>query len=335
MGRRGGPVAFVLSGGGSLGAVQVGMLRALYERGIVPDLLVATSAGAINAAFIASRPPNVATADELAEIWRAIRRSDVFPAHPLAGFLGFLGHRNSLVPNSGLRSLLERHVKIRRLEEAAVPLHVIAAEILSGRERRLSSGDAIAAVLASAAIPAVLPPVRWGDEELIDGGISNNTPISHALELGAEEIYIISTGHACQLNVPPRGALGMALHALTLLIQQRLLRDIEFFKGRARLVVLPPPCPLDVSPADFSRATHLIERALTESRRFLTGSAPWSHNDRPQGRCLPTEEDWLTSSLQEQVLTPAAEARRCTLSARPSLTGRRSEVRVDLWESER
>ena len=188
MGRRGGPVAFVLSGGGSLGAVQVGMLRALYERGIVPDLLVATSAGAINAAFIASRPPNVATADELAEIWSAIRRSDVFPAHPLAGFLGFLGHRNSLVPNSGLRSLLERHVKIRRLEEAAVPLHVIAAEILSGRERRLSSGDAIAAVLASAAIPAVLPPVRWGDEELIDGGISNNTPISHALELGAEEI---------------------------------------------------------------------------------------------------------------------------------------------------
>src|SRR3989441_2616889 len=115
MRRRGGPVAFVLSGGGSLGAVQVGMVRALYERGIVPDLLVATSVGAVNAAFIASRPPNVATADELAEVWCAIRRADVFPAHPIAGFLGFLGHRNSLVPNSGLRSLLERHVQIRRL----------------------------------------------------------------------------------------------------------------------------------------------------------------------------------------------------------------------------
>jgi len=113
----------------------------------------------------------------------------------------------------------------------------------------------------------------------------------------------------------------MELHALALLIQQRLLRDIEFFKGRARLVVLPPPCPLDVSPADFSRATHLIERALTESRRFLTGSAPWSHNDRPQGRCLPTEEDWLTSSLQKQVLTPAAEARRYALSAAHRLLG--------------
>ncbi len=97
------------------------MLRALYERGIVPDLLVATSVGAVNAAFLASRLPNVATADELAGVWCGIRRSDVFPANPIAGFLGFLGHRNSLVPNSGLRSLLERHVQIRRLEEAASP----------------------------------------------------------------------------------------------------------------------------------------------------------------------------------------------------------------------
>ena len=94
------------------------MLRALYERGIVPDLLVATSVGAVNAAFLASRLPNVATADELAGVWCGIRRSDVFPANPIAGFLG---HRNSLVPNSGLRSLLERHVQIRRLEEAASP----------------------------------------------------------------------------------------------------------------------------------------------------------------------------------------------------------------------
>jgi len=73
----------------------------------------------------------------------------------------------------------------------------------------------------------------------------------------------------------------MMLHALTLLVQQRLVRDIESFKGRARLVVLPPPCPLDVSPADFSRAAHLIERALTEARRFLTGSASWNRNYRP------------------------------------------------------
>jgi len=105
-----------------------------------------------------------------------------FQPTPIAGFLGFFGHRNSLVPNSELRRLLERHVQIRRLEKAVIPLHVIAAEVLSGPERRLSYGDAIAAILASAAIPAVLPPVCWGDEELIDGGITNNTPISHALE---------------------------------------------------------------------------------------------------------------------------------------------------------
>ena len=135
-------------------------------------------------------------------------------------------------------------------------------------------------------------------------------------------LYILSTGYACQLNVPPRGALGMMLHALTLLIQQRLVRDVESFKGRARLVVLPPPCPLDVNPADFSRAAHLIERALTEARRFVTGSASWSRNYRsPQGRCLPTDEDWPTSSLEEQVLTPAAEARQCAQSAAHRMVG--------------
>src|SRR5919199_4929332 len=91
------PVAFVLSGGASLGAIQVGMLRALYEREITPDVIVATSAGAINGAFIASRPQTVQSADELGRIWREVRRGDVFPLNPLSGLFGFLGRRTHVV----------------------------------------------------------------------------------------------------------------------------------------------------------------------------------------------------------------------------------------------
>jgi NTE family protein len=178
--------AFVLSGGASLGAIQVGMLRALYERGITPDLIVGTSAGALNGAFVAARPPTPTTADELGDVWRSVRRSTVFPANPLSGFVGFIGRRNYLVPDWGLRALLTHHLPIEALEDAVIPLHVVAVDLYSGEEVRLSEGSAIEAVMASAAIPGVFPPVSWEGMELIDGGVANNTPISHAVELGAE-----------------------------------------------------------------------------------------------------------------------------------------------------
>src|SRR3954452_23777663 len=99
-------VAFVLSGGAGLGAIQVGMLRALYEHGVRPDVIVGTSAGALNGAFIASRPQTVETADALGAIWRELTRGEVFPVNPITGLLGFLGARDHLVPGSGLRRLV-------------------------------------------------------------------------------------------------------------------------------------------------------------------------------------------------------------------------------------
>jgi NTE family protein len=104
-------VAFVLSGGASLGAIQVGMLRALYERDITPDLIVGTSAGAFNGAYIASRPQTTPTAESLARIWRGLRRGQVFPVNPVTGLLGFLGARDHLVPKSGLRRMISRLVE--------------------------------------------------------------------------------------------------------------------------------------------------------------------------------------------------------------------------------
>lgn len=261
--------AFVLSGGASLGAIQVGMLRALYEREIRPDLIIGTSAGALNGGFVASRPQTTDTADELAEVWRGIGRWQVFPPNPLTGFLGFFGLKDHLVPDGSLRRIVRRQVEFELLEEAAIPFHVIATDALSGRELRLSRGPAEEAVMASAAIPGVFSPVRWDGRDLIDGGVSNNTPISHAIELGAETVYILPTGNACDLPEPPRGALGMLLHAMSLLVMRRLLIEVELLEDQARLVVMPPPCPLAVSPIDFSHTDELIRRGLDNGREYL------------------------------------------------------------------
>lgn len=266
-----GRVAFVLAGGASLGAVEVGMLRALYERGIAPDLLVATSAGALNAAFLASRPQTVETTDALGDVWRGLRRAQVFPVNLITGLLGFLGARDHLVPDRAMRKLITRHIDHDRLESMPLELHVIAVDVVTGEEVRLSQGPVVEAVMASAAIPAVMPAVSWQGRELMDGGVANNTPISHAVQLGASEIYVLPTGNACALNEPPRGALAMALHALSLIIQRRLIDDIETHKDQTKLVVLPPPCPLSIQPIDFAHARLLIEQAYADACAFLDG----------------------------------------------------------------
>ena len=261
--------AFVLSGGASLGSIQVGMLEALYERDIRPDLIVGTSAGALNGAFLASRPQTVETARELGEVWRGLRRGQVFPVNPLTGALGFLGARSHLVPDSGLKTVVKRHLRVDRIEDSIIPLHVIAADIQTGDEVTLSEGPLLDAVLASAAIPGVLPPVEWRGRHLVDGGVANNVPISQAIELGASVVYVLPTGAACELEAPPRGALATLIQATSLLIGHRFAADITEFGGLAELVILPPPCPLDVQPTDFGRADELIERARSDARRFL------------------------------------------------------------------
>lgn len=260
--------AFVLSGGASLGAVQVGMLRALAERGILPDLVVGASAGAINAGWIAG-DPRLEDLDGLERIWLGLRTRDVFPAEPLRGLLGFLGRRPSLVQNHALRALLRRNIRFERLEEAAIPISVIATEVITGLEAVLDRGPAVDALLASSAIPGVLPPVTFEGRTLIDGAIVNNVPISEAVDNGATEVWVLPTGYACNLEAPPTSALAMTLHALSLLIEQRLIRDVQQFQGAVDLRVIPPLCPLQVSPADFSQARTLIDRSYDAARQWI------------------------------------------------------------------
>ncbi len=260
--------AFTLAGGGSLGAVQVGMLEALVAHGVSADLIVGASVGAINGAYFAARP-DAEGARSLRRIWRGLRRGDFFPFTPFGGLLSFFSLRNHLVDPTPLRRLIERHLPYRDLNEAAIPFHAVATDILTGREVVLSSGRAVEALLATAAIPAVFPPVELEGKYLADGGLANNTPISAAVALGADRVIVLPTGTSCDVEKPPANSMAMALHALNLLIARQLIVDIERFADALELRVVPPLCPLETTPADFSRASELIDRAAESTRDWL------------------------------------------------------------------
>jgi NTE family protein len=265
--------AFVLSGGASLGALQAGMLQALYERGVTADLLVGTSVGALNAAFIASRPQTPQTARELASVWCGIERADAFPVSLRAMVGGLAGHRNHLIPDHGLRRIVERHVELDDLADAAVPLSLVAFDVNAGTEAVLSQGPAVDAILAACSIPGIFPPVAIGEQLLVDGGVVNNTPIRHAVELGAERVYVLPTQEPRHVQPAPRTALDAAIYGIGLLMGSRLEADIFRYQRDVELVVLPAANTQHVQPTNFERSSQLAAEAHAASLEELARAA--------------------------------------------------------------
>jgi NTE family protein len=281
--------AFVFAGGGSLGAVEVGMLRELVAWGLKPDFIVGASAGAINGAYFACHPHAEGTT-QLESLWRGIHRGHILP-WSWAGMLKILlGRRKHLVDSNALRKLLTRHFGDKHLESTAVPLYIVATDMATGDEVLLSSGNIVDAVLASAAIPGVFPPVELDGRRLIDGGVANNTPVSTAVRLGATRIVVLPAGFACAGRREPKGAIDHAFNALSLLVARQLVQDLERWANHAHISVVPPLCPLDVSPYDYSQCGALIDRAAETtlvwlkadglSSRHIPGAlSPHSHDE--------------------------------------------------------
>jgi NTE family protein len=275
------PTAFVLSGGGSLAAVQIGMLQALDERGIHPDLLVGTSAGAINAAYVAGRGAGPDALADLAAIWLGLRRRVLFPLRPARGLLAVFGARESLCSPAPLARLLDDRLTFRRLEDAQIPVHVVATDALTGCEVLLSDGDVTSALLASAAIPGIFPSVARDGRMLCDGALANNSAISQAVALGADRVYVLPSGTACALDRAPSHPMAAAMHAVTLLLEQRAILETRIYAGTVDLHVMPPLCPLTISAMDFSHAATLIGRAHRSTGRWLdSGSDQLPYADR-------------------------------------------------------
>ncbi|MEA2838351.1 MAG: hypothetical protein QOD89_2901 [Bradyrhizobium sp.] len=259
--------ALVLAGGGSFGAIQVGMMHSLAAQGCAADMVVGSSVGALNGAYYAG-DPTLKGVLQLETIWRGLQRHDVFPV-TWRTLLGFLWRRDFLIPHDGVQKLIDDNLPYRNLEDAKLPLHIVTTDIVSGDSIVLSEGPAAQAIIASTAIPGAFAPVKYKETYLADGAISSNTPIRVAVASGAQRLIILPTGYACATHAPPVGAVANALHALTLLIARQLVSELEGLDPSIDFFVVPPLCPLAGSPYDFSRTDDHIERAIQSTDAWL------------------------------------------------------------------
>ncbi|MEO7429097.1 MAG: patatin-like phospholipase family protein [Acidimicrobiales bacterium] len=261
--------AFVLGGGGNLGAIQVGMLRALISRGIEPDLIVGSSVGALNAAAIAGAPTS-AGVGRLAEVWIGLRPDDIFPTGRLTGPWMLLRRALSLCANDRLRGVIERCATFDRFEDAEVQVEVVATSLRTGREHWFGSGPIIEPILASAALPAVLPPVEIDGEMFIDGAVVDNVPISRALHHGCERIYVLHVGNFDRPRPRPRRPIDVLLQSFSIARNYRFLAEASAAAPQGvEIFTLPGIDPGGLKRDDFSRTRELIERASQVSGAYL------------------------------------------------------------------
>jgi NTE family protein len=235
-------VAFVLGGGGVLGAAEAGMARALLEAGIRPDLVCGTSIGAINGAAVAANPtPEGARA--LVEIWGALSDNGVFEGSVVRRAAEVFRRPTSLHGNSALRRLLRERLPAQTFEDLVVPFECVAASIERAREHWFDSGDLVEAVLASCALPGVLPPVRIGDEHFFDGGLVNSIPLDRAVSRGADTIWVLHVGRLEEELKVPRFLWEVGFAAFEISRRYRFFGDLERVGPEVTVHVLPSGLP--------------------------------------------------------------------------------------------
>ena len=218
-------IAFVLGGGGRLGACEVGMLRALFERDIVPDVVVGTSIGAMNGAAIAVAPA-LSTVDRLEEVWTTLDKSEVFSGTIFSGAANLVRTRTSLQSNQPLRSLIERLLPAKTFADLAIPFQCVAASIERAAEHWFSDGPLVDAILASCAVPGILPVVEIDGEHFIDGGVVNSIPISRAVDLGAAEIFVLHVGRIERPLRAPKNPWQVGMVTFEVARRHRFARDM-------------------------------------------------------------------------------------------------------------
>jgi NTE family protein len=259
-------VALVLQGGGSLAAPQVGMLRAARQAGLMPDLVVGSSAGALNAVAFAS-DPSLAGIGRLEAAWKSARRRDVAPLSARTLLAAVTGGCDGLVSSTALRELLAAAAVAPTLEGTSVPAHVVATELASGTAVVLSAGESVPALLASCAFPGLYPPVRVAGRLLVDGGVSADMPVLQAEALGATVTYVLPAAACRPGQSPPHGPVPVAFLALGH-IRRRLARS-QVAAARGPVHVLPAPAGRAASPVDFRDTARLISEGYQLATHWL------------------------------------------------------------------
>lgn len=294
--RRRDRVAFVFSGGGPLGALQVGALKALVERDILPDLVVGTSVGAVNASSLAFEPSALGV-KRLEETWQGLVGNDLFPGSGfMAGWTRMLRRGDRVFDNTGMRKLIETSLGSgATFEDAQIPLGVVTTELNTGAEQVFTSGPILEPLLASTAMPGAFPPVTINGRRYIDGGVVNNVPIAPALMLGASTVYVLDTTAHTQRGRPLIRPMDYLMHAFSLSRGQRVIVESQYLESDRVKIVMLPVVPLDfyVPLTSFEHTRTFIERSYESTSRFLD-SSPQQSERTPDGRT------WLEATTQAE-----------------------------------
>jgi NTE family protein len=253
-----------MGGGGVFGASHVGIVHALEQRGFAPDLIIGTSVGALTGAIAAAYPDDAS--QRLDDVWAHLRRREVFP-------LDFRPSRASLFVDRGLRRLISQAGLPQRIEDLAVPFTAVAMDLDTGAPVLIDHGDLESALLASAAIPGILPPVDRDGRTLVDGGLVAHVPVVAALDVGAASAVVMPTGpeSTAMPPAPRRRAGSVVARAGRVWGRHQIERDLHEVSQHIPTIVVPTGVDEWPAPWDFRQSQRLITTAVTTAGAFLDG----------------------------------------------------------------
>ncbi|MHA1185391.1 MAG: patatin-like phospholipase family protein [Candidatus Heimdallarchaeota archaeon] len=259
--------AFVFSGGGSLGAIETGALKALVEHNIQADLIVGTSVGSLIGAMFAYNP-TCECVQIMEEVWGEIRTRDVFPISLFTSIVNFATSSQYTISSKKLRMLISEKIPYTRIEETKLPLFIIGSDIITGEEVVFNKGLVLEALMASVGIPGIFPPQHMKNRLIVDGGMLNNTAISTAIRLGAERIIVFPIGTPSK-EIEPKNVMQVIIRNIIFRANRQLATDILLYKNQVELIIIPPPDQIDVGPHDFSKSKLLIKQAYFKANEWL------------------------------------------------------------------
>jgi NTE family protein len=269
--------AFVLGGGGVLGAHEIGMLRALSEAGVRPDVVVGTSVGAINGALVAADPAGAA--QRLDELWQGEALGRAFSEAIWGRMVRLLRSGTHLHSIEPLRQVLADALPGDDFADLALPFHCVAASIERASPRWFSRGPVVPAVLASCAVPGLLPPVEVGGEHFFDGGLVHSIPVGRAVALGARTVYVLHVGRIERPLAVPRRPWEVGLVAFEIARRYRFHEEMAALPDDVSVHVMPAgviggtPDLSQLRYRDTTKVKDSIDRAYTASATYLASLA--------------------------------------------------------------
>jgi NTE family protein len=263
--------AVVFSGGGNAGAAQVGMIRALYEAGIEPDVFIGCSVGSLNATYLATRPSSDGV-DGLERIWRSVGTSNVFGGNRRSVATHIIRRDPYLFEPEGLRTLIRSAITIKDLAETSVPVHVVTTDLESGQSVWWTSGDPVEVLAASACLPGMFPPVRLGAGLHVDGGVLCPVPVGRAIDLRARRVWVLDVSGSRAPKLPERpSALDVLLTSFAM-TRQALQAELapQPLPGQ-RVVTIEADLPKNMDVRDFTRTSELIDVGFAAAQSAVSG----------------------------------------------------------------